>query len=849
MQMMRSLFTVVLLSASGIAAHTAYGQQCSNPPAKPDLVINGISLEGYDHELVVRFINAGTAWADPVRLLVFVDGQELFNQNIFNWLSQESIVATGIHLLGGQRHIVVRVDSDDTEDEENELNNVLSTTLNVVRRDGFDLTVDALIDEQTDLLSVVVGNRGNAPTNGGESITIRVEDVTTGAVFLGWVNATLNLLLPGETQTIPTSIVIVPEADTRVAFWTMPADDLDNTNDAVVRRHMAASAVNTLYDDYLNVNPNVEAAIEWYPLWVDPQNPAPDPIPFVDWATQLPDMETRLRELLLDVEQGRPLPFANDLPQALPDSNSLTEDEAEELYLGILAHTLWFEVRGNDVLPGKNWSLAALDAEQLGMTSLRSRLSIRSSNPSHNPPGFNILHPLNGRVLYDFMSQTGILDADEAQTVWNLVGWTRSHMAHSNGIGYSARFTGESKAFPPAEEPLYVSNGCGGMNGFIYSLLPLLGIPVDGRGTELAVSGSGPWLPHSAFILPTIRKTPADDPGIAVSHSDNININGYPSFGLSFVPPNEIFFSITEYECLKAFFPDICPGECDASPPVGCTQNPACSQGTQPCELRNSYNGRRAWTLRGKEHLSGEWVHRYYDPNQGPIVAEDYMTCPNGNLTQCYVDDLLTQDERTDFLADLDAASCEYGNSSDPMTWNTIDRLKQIHFGGSRFTFLVDCNENGVSDDDDIGGGTSTDSNANGVPDECEPDCGSNCDDGNDCTDDTCTGICLNTIDDTNMCSDGQFCTTGESCTAGVCGGGSATDCSALDDQCSVGVCNEATSACEAQPINEGLSCDDDYACTEIDVCASGSCVGSTIPGCKICSTTPGCFNGNACTD
>ena len=74
------------------------------------------------------------------------------------------------------------------------------------------------------------------------------------------------------------------------------------------------------------------------------------------------------------------------------------------------------------------------------------------------------------------------------------------------------------------------------------------------------------------------------------------------------------------------------------------------------------------------------------------------------------------------------------------------------------------------------------------------------------------------------------------------------TDCTGLDDQCLVGVCNETTNACEAQPTNEGLSCDDGNICTEFDACSSGTCVGSLIGGCVNCTINSDCDDANGCT-
>jgi N-acetylneuraminic acid mutarotase len=54
------------------------------------------------------------------------------------------------------------------------------------------------------------------------------------------------------------------------------------------------------------------------------------------------------------------------------------------------------------------------------------------------------------------------------------------------------------------------------------------------------------------------------------------------------------------------------------------------------------------------------------------------------------------------------------------------------------------------------------------------------CDDGNSCTDDGCdpvSGSCVHVNNDANYCTDGDRCTLGESCHAGVCAGSTPLDC------------------------------------------------------------------------
>jgi hypothetical protein len=115
------------------------------------------------------------------------------------------------------------------------------------------------------------------------------------------------------------------------------------------------------------------------------------------------------------------------------------------------------------------------------------------------------------------------------------------------------------------------------------------------------------------------------------------------------------------------------------------------------------------------------------------------------------------------------------------------------------------------------------------------------CDDGNPCTADSCDPIlgCENLpVSDGTSCDDGQFCTTADICTGGICSGGP-TDCSGVGDQCNAGVCNETTDACEPQPANEGGSCEDGDLCNGAETCQSGTCTAGTPPNCD---------DGNICT-
>ena len=152
------------------------------------------------------------------------------------------------------------------------------------------------------------------------------------------------------------------------------------------------------------------------------------------------------------------------------------------------------------------------------------------------------------------------------------------------------------------------------------------------------------------------------------------------------------------------------------------------------------------------------------------------------------------------------------------------------------------------------------------------------------------TGKCaLTPVSEAVACDDGDPCSLGERCTAGVCGGGLQTceckidtDCDSKDDgdlcngtlycnkathhcatnpatvvhcpkvagaPCLQAVCVAKTGGCVAQPLADGAACSDGDACTVGDVCDKGECTAGSN---KVCPCTKdvdcGKFeDGNAC--
>jgi hypothetical protein len=123
------------------------------------------------------------------------------------------------------------------------------------------------------------------------------------------------------------------------------------------------------------------------------------------------------------------------------------------------------------------------------------------------------------------------------------------------------------------------------------------------------------------------------------------------------------------------------------------------------------------------------------------------------------------------------------------------------------------------------------------VAGQCKAGAGALCDDANDCTADVCLQAvgCAHTATATT-CSDGNACTTGDTCVAGACKAKAVLTC---DDgnPCTVDSCDLAA-GCTATDA-DGLPCDDGQVCSTVDVCSGGSCLGAELA----------CSDNNPCTD
>ncbi len=214
------------------------------------------------------------------------------------------------------------------------------------------------------------------------------------------------------------------------------------------------------------------------------------------------------------------------------------------------------------------------------------------------------------------------------------------------------------------------------------------------------------------------------------------------------------------------------------------------------------------------------------------------------------------------------AAACD---DEDPCTLNDYCDDGQCIPGAA-----PDCNDQNPCTDDSCVDGLCVneaneaecdDGNACTVGDGCsEGNCVNegppDCDDNNGCTTDWCEPLTGCTYADNNApCNDGDACTTGDICGGGACAGAGELPCND-GNPCTDDGCNSDTGCTFVANDDE---CDDNNACTTVDLCQNNACIGSTPPECNDdnpctsdwCDPGQGCVNqhntlpcndGDACT-
>ena len=107
------------------------------------------------------------------------------------------------------------------------------------------------------------------------------------------------------------------------------------------------------------------------------------------------------------------------------------------------------------------------------------------------------------------------------------------------------------------------------------------------------------------------------------------------------------------------------------------------------------------------------------------------------------------------------------------------------------------------------------------------------------------TGTCTSpAAPDGTPCTDGDLCTQQDHCAAGVCAGGAAIACVALDACHGTGTCNPQTGTCTNPLAPDGTACNDSDACTQHDACSAGTCrAGAPV----VCTASDACHVAGLC--
>lgn len=98
---------------------------------------------------------------------------------------------------------------------------------------------------------------------------------------------------------------------------------------------------------------------------------------------------------------------------------------------------------------------------------------------------------------------------------------------------------------------------------------------------------------------------------------------------------------------------------------------------------------------------------------------------------------------------------------------------------------------------------------------------------------DSATGLCTNpAVPNRTPCDDNNVCTQTDVCIAGECMGYDSVECTPVDDCHQAGVCDPASGICSSPVRPDGASCDDGMLCSQDDVCIAGVCVGGPPVAC-----------------
>ena len=117
---------------------------------------------------------------------------------------------------------------------------------------------------------------------------------------------------------------------------------------------------------------------------------------------------------------------------------------------------------------------------------------------------------------------------------------------------------------------------------------------------------------------------------------------------------------------------------------------------------------------------------------------------------------------------------------------------------------------------------------------------------------DPTSGACVPTPDpskdDTLCVLTGDVCTVDKTCQNGQCSGGQPKDCSSLDTQCEVGLCDTTSGLCTPKHAPTGSVCTDGISECQVGTCnVKGECKPSSAPDGGTCNDHNACTGSDTC--